>query len=1001
MQTLLPSLFLFSVIFTPALQAQTEAVAGNGQNVHYEIEATLDTSAQALSVSQTIFYTNTSQDTLREIVIQVPSNAFADSSNTAVREMQRLNSSENFRFSVRPRQSITITMLQFLSIGEEKEFPLQAFDFSDTILRLPLPSDLLPGTRLVVRLHFVQELKHSLKPHKKTHRHIDFDDWLPRISVYDSSGWHIEPFHLMMQQSDIYTEFSSYDVRLQVPADFFVIASGEALRPDAALSQIDADTTMPDTTFSVWRDSLRKSTAATARGLPAKTIHYRSENSLNFTWTACTDLLRYSKDSLVPVVLYAHGSDNREWEKSALKNIDSALVFLHNWFGSLPFDTLRIVQAKNGSYQHPGLVMLDEADGMSLTSSLASTWIPATVGLNGLTEGWLYRGLVLFLGKRFNERQYGDAGYDRQKVRQDMGRLARFYPLPSLDAMFKTMTRLYRNSGMDERIAQPLYAYRDPVSALANMYLKADLFFEMLEYVVGRENMQRILRQFYQENRFRHAGTHELRSISEEVFGEDLGWFFEQWLNRTPRIDYSKGTVKTIQRKDGKWQSTIELKREGDGIMPVDVELALPSGEKIRRRWDGKEKEHLLTVITDEKPRAIVVDPEDSILDDNRLNNDRLRIEFRLDVPLLKYYYQPNDRYLVLWKPTAAYNSIDGLKFGLSTRGSYRALFNRLKADIQLGLRSRRIDGLLAYSHPLRRENVRNRFSLLARKKEGRYEYKGELSLHSSGGIISGTSTALRLGLSHVGVFDMAYLDRPVLQAGQETTIPEWQKTGISSVFAGLDFLSRTSGEGINTSTTLWAEMARSSSRGVFGLLQFRQKLDYSRFGFIASAAINGGYTLSPSNVPIQAAFFPADASPLQRFRADVMMTGSDWTASARRFTEGGARLRGYAGRMTPLSSYLSTNLELASTMTFLGIRPFFFYDAGRITQTGAESSTTLKNAGFGLRIPRIKTPFFGGAVSLFENMSVRLYIPWYLSQPAGGESKKQMRWLIAFGKEL
>ena len=61
------------------------------QGVRYQIKAELDTTAKRLNGSMQILYKNNSPNTLKKIYLQVPSNAFHDKENTAVREMRRFS----------------------------------------------------------------------------------------------------------------------------------------------------------------------------------------------------------------------------------------------------------------------------------------------------------------------------------------------------------------------------------------------------------------------------------------------------------------------------------------------------------------------------------------------------------------------------------------------------------------------------------------------------------------------------------------------------------------------------------------------------------------------------------------------------------------------------------------------------------------------------------------------------------------------------------------------
>jgi len=147
------------------------------QGVRYQIEAELDTTAKILNGRMQILYKNNSPNTLKKIYLQVPSNAFHDKENTAVREMRRFSGS-NMDFDQTPGRKLTIQSVQFLSIGKETEFPLQAYDFSDTILDLTLPYPLLPGDTLSLGVSFFQQIKSK-------RRSQDFIHWFPRLSVYD------------------------------------------------------------------------------------------------------------------------------------------------------------------------------------------------------------------------------------------------------------------------------------------------------------------------------------------------------------------------------------------------------------------------------------------------------------------------------------------------------------------------------------------------------------------------------------------------------------------------------------------------------------------------------------------------------------------------------------------------------------------------------------------------------------------------------------------------
>jgi len=125
-------------------------------------------------------------------------------------------------------------------------------------------------------------------------------------------------------------------------------------------------------------------------------------------------------------------------------------------------------------------------------------------------------------------------------------------------------------------------------------------------------------------------------------FGENLNWFFDQFLYGTAGVDYAirnirvnpvnekgglydQGGDKTYiasGKAEGMYRSVIQLERLQDGIIPVDIAVRFENGELVTEHWNGRDK--ILDLVY-EKPARVVsawIDPESKILlDANLLNN--------------------------------------------------------------------------------------------------------------------------------------------------------------------------------------------------------------------------------------------------------------------------------------------------------------------------------------------------------------------------------------------
>ena len=763
--------FIVGTIWLDLLFSQGEPFTRKWQQeVHYQIEAELDTTTKRLNGSMQIFYKNNSPNTLKKIYLQVPSNAFHDEENTAVREMRRFSGS-NMDFDQTPGRKLTIQSVQFLSIGKETEFPLQAYDFSDTILDLTLPYPLLPGDTLSLGLSFYQQIKSK-------RRSQDFVHWFPRLSVYDHEGWHPEPFHFMMEPSDVYSEFSEMDVTVRVPGNYIVVGSGKIFEGEPGWKLVEADTSMNDSTFAAWQDSLKQELFKNAKINGPRQVRFKADNMQNFIWSASPNFVYYKKDAKIPLNIFYY-KNRRRWLKPFLERIDGTLAYLEEHFGPYRFPHLNIVRGLERSLAYPMMALMQDEEYFSLAYELSYLYFPGMVSTNGVKESWLAKGIVVYMGKSYSEKKYGKRGYDLDDAQEEMNFFERQYPLPTLDGAIRTFTRLYSESGQNEPISKEIHKYNDPIGLMFNVYMKSELFYEMLKFVVGDSIFKKSLQEVVRRHAFTHITEKDLQLVFEEKHGQELHWFFNQWLHDTPTVDYKKGKVKKYQRDDKTWVTEVELTREGDGIMPVDVEVDLGDGEKVVKRWDGKDESATIIIETEKKPKSVNVDRDDRIMDSNRLNNARRRLEFRPDWPLLKYIHMPNDAILVLWRPLIGFNKHDSIRLGIGTRSSYNAFYNNLTLEAMFGVDSKEFDGKVAYSHPLTRKNLLNRYTIRARKNEGRFEADLNLSFSGSKGILSQSGRNLKFGVNYSRLLNDVYTFRKVSNDTGKVRFEEWEDVNI------------------------------------------------------------------------------------------------------------------------------------------------------------------------------------------------------------------------------
>ncbi|MFQ5650045.1 MAG: M1 family aminopeptidase [bacterium] len=969
------------------------------QGVHYQVRAELDTTEHRLNGSLRVFYQNNSPDTLREVFLQVPSNAFHDQENTAFREMQRFTS-KNVEFEIARGYELTIQSVQFLAIAGRSEFPLRAYDFSDTILNLPLPFSLLPGDTLSLGVSFYQDFTREPSGHLKSSVPRDFVHWFPRVAVYDTDGWQAEPFHFMMQPVDVYSEFADMDVTLTVPGNYIVVASAELLEGDPDWQTVTADTGLNHDDFEAWHKEVRKWLLEKGDRDGPRTLRYRASRMHDFIWSASPRFVHYEMEAGLPVHLFYSGLHGRQWLRSISPRVDGVLAYLADHFGPNPYPHLSLVQGANRSLAYPMMALLQAEDYFELAYGLSAIYFPGLVGTNGAKEPWLANGLQVYMGKSFSEKKYGRRGYDYNEAREEMSWIERQYPLPTLDQAVRTFTRLYSESGQNEPISKEIHEFHDPIGALFNVYLKSEVFYELLKFVVGDSSFKAGLQETTRRYAHAHINEADLQRVFEQVHGQDLDWFFEQWLRDTPTVDYSKKKVRKYRRGDGTWVTEVEIERNGDGIMPVEVEVEGGKGEKLVKRWDGKAKAGKVVFETSKKPKKVAVDPDDRIMDSNRLNHSKPRLEFRPDLPFLRFVHIPNDAILVLWRPLVGYNEHDSVRLGFGARSSYNAFYNNLTVEGMVGVASGEVDARVAYSHPLSRKSLMNRYRLMVRKNEGRFEADAHIELNGSKGILSTkTARSLRLGLNYSSLLNEAYTFRKVSNDTGKVRFEEWDDSDILLAYGEVRTQYRFGA--LETRGRVRLETALPGGEAQFTKLSGRLVLEGSKLGVTARVRGNLATSFGPDRLTLQDQFRGEGAGARERFQNDLVKTGGALGAFSRRYVEGGGLLRGYAGSPLPAERFATVNFEVGPGQTFTIFRLFGFCDSGRIWTTRGANSFTRSDAGFGLKTAGDGVNLFGGNLSLLTGLSARLFFPLWLSDPPPGEKRTQFRWYFSLGKRL
>ena len=199
-----------------------------------------------------------------------------------------------------------------------------------------------------------------------------------------------------------------------------------------------------------------------------------------------------------------------------------------------------------------------------LAHELAHQWFGQAVGWKNYHEQWLSEGFA----------QYFAALYARERRGEDA---------------FRDILRQFRRWAVESSDQGPVYlGYRlghikgESRVFRALIYNKGAAVLHMLRRIVGDEAFLRGIRRYYADNRFKKAGTDDLRKAMEAESGRNLERFFERWIydSSIPRLRFSSS-------QEGQ-ELAVRFEQAGEVFdIPVLVTVTY---------IDGKTAEHLVTL---------------------------------------------------------------------------------------------------------------------------------------------------------------------------------------------------------------------------------------------------------------------------------------------------------------------------------------------------------------------------------------------------------------------
>lgn len=227
----------------------------------------------------------------------------------------------------------------------------------------------------------------------------------------------------------------------------------------------------------------------------------------------------------------------------------------------------------------------NEVEGL-IAHEIAHQWFGNSASENDWNHVWLSEGFATYFAILYQESVYGDAKR-KEELARDREQIIAYYaknPAPIVDP----------------RIT-------DPMNVLStNTYQKGGWVLHMLRRKLGDDVFWKGIRAYYKKYRNSNAMTHDFRTVMEEVSGESLEDFFQQWIfsEGYPELQwnwtYKKGRL-VVRLK--------QLQEHHVFQFPLDIEVSGKSGSTIST-VQVDDKEASFEIALPSKPTSVRLDPD-------------------------------------------------------------------------------------------------------------------------------------------------------------------------------------------------------------------------------------------------------------------------------------------------------------------------------------------------------------------------------------------------------
>ena len=548
------------------------------QKADYEIEVEIDDDTQVLHGHETITYTNNSPDPLDYLWLQLDQNVRnkkSDSYSTTTSEINTDNTEWKIRRIIGHDYDLGYKILEVKDV-DGNDLP---YTVNKTMMRIDLPHTLKSGEKYSFRVKWYYNINDRKKVGGRSGMEFFPEDgnylytiaqFFPRMAVYDDvNGWQNKQF---LGRGEFTLPFGDYKVRITVPADHIVGATGVLKNPEEVLTAnqialFEKAKTAKEPVIIVSQSEVEEKEKKHSK--EKKTWEYHAENVRDFAFASSRKFIwdamgvRIGNRTVMAMSYYPKEA-NPLYEEYSTRVVAHTIKTYSKYTIDYPYPVAISVEGSNGmeypmisfNYGRPdkdGKYSDRLKHGMIsvIIHEVGHNFFPMIINSDERQWTWMDEGLNTFV-QYLTEKEW-DPDYPSRR-----GPPEKIVPYMkgSKDFMVPIMT----NSEQIKQFGNNAYA--KPATAL-NI---------LRETIMGPELFDYAFKQYCERWAFKHPTPADFFRTMEDASAVDLDWFWKGWFYTTDNVD--------IEIEDVNWYK-YDVK--------IDPELNTASKPKSHQNKKGKQ----------------------------------------------------------------------------------------------------------------------------------------------------------------------------------------------------------------------------------------------------------------------------------------------------------------------------------------------------------------------------------------------------------------------------